>query len=252
MYKAPARTRFLGQEMVFVPECHSTMDLIAELARKPKTQEGLVLITHHQTAGRGQRGNQWESQAGMNLTFSLLLQPAFLKPSDQFRLNVAMSVGVAHYLETLFPDQVAVKWPNDVMVDDKKICGILIQNHIAGHTLHESVIGIGLNVNQNVFSIPTATSMRMQTGQTFALESVLHLLLEGLEVCYQQLRHGEIGRLLADYEEDLYWRHEVRTFQHEGRPFLGTITGVDASGRLEIRTSSGLRCFDVKEVEFIS
>jgi BirA family biotin operon repressor/biotin-[acetyl-CoA-carboxylase] ligase len=252
VYQVPAGTRLLGQELIYVPECASTMEVAADRARESPAPEGLVVITDFQTSGRGQRGNEWESEPGKNLTFSLLLKPAFLRPSDQFHLNMVLSVALADYLEPMFPGQVSLKWPNDVMIDDKKVCGILIQNHIQGHSIHESVIGIGLNVNQTAFRQARATSLKLLTGTDFRLNHVLNDLLTAVEKRYLDLRAAPTNPFQEEYEEYLYWIHEARTFRHDGNDFLGMITGVDPSGRLLIKSAAGHRAYGVKEVEFVA
>src|SRR5688572_32157531 len=168
----------MGHSVVFMPECHSTNDEASQLIESSdNVVEGTVVITNDQTSGRGQRGNTWISEPGKNLTFSLVMKPAFLSAQDQFLLNKAFSLGLYDYLHITLKATVKIKWPNDMLANDKKICGILIENQIQGQNIQHSVVGIGLNVNQENFSMPTATSMKVFERKEFLLENVLEELL---------------------------------------------------------------------------
>lgn len=251
MYKIPANTLFLGKQVVFVPECHSTNTLALQLSHKPSTTEGTVVITNHQTAGRGQRGNTWEAAPGMNLTFSTILRPAFLPVEDQFYLTIVVSLALHDYLGTKTEKPIAIKWPNDILVHEKKICGILIENQVQGSRLTTAVAGIGLNVNQQHFDTPTATSLIQITGKEEDLETVLHGLLECLEARYLQLRRQDHDSLKEAYLARLYARHEQRRFSSPRETFEGSIRGVDESGRLAVETADGLKYFGIKEVSLL-
>lgn len=250
MYKIPANTLFTGQKLVYMPECHSTnAEAITLLQNNPHVAEGTVIITDNQTAGRGQRGNTWLTEAGKNLTFSIILKPTFLHPKDQFKLNMAVSLGLFDYLIAQVSD-VKIKWPNDMMLGNQKTCGMLIENQINGQQLMSSIVGIGLNVNQQNFSVPTATSVSIKKGQEFDLNQVLSELLQRIEGRYLQLR-ANID-LKEEYVNALYARGEKRNFKSGDEIFEGVITGVDTTGLLEIETAKGKRYFDLKQVQLLS
>lgn len=252
MYKIPANTLFLGKHLVFVPECHSTNTLALQLSQKPSTTEGTVVITNNQTAGRGQRGNAWESAPGMNLTFSVVLRPSFLPLKDQFYLTMAASLALHDYLSAKTGKLIAIKWPNDILVHEKKICGILIENQVQGSRFIAAVAGIGLNVNQSRFSAGTATSMLQLTGTEESLELVLHGLLEFIEARYLQLRRQDHQGLKEEYLSRLYALREPRRFVSQGQPFEGVIQGVDENGRLAVETHhEGLLYFGIKEIALL-
>lgn len=249
MYKIPANTLFMGQTLVYMPECHSTnAEALTTLQRDPNVAEGTVIITSNQTAGRGQRGNSWESEPGKNLTFSIILKPAFLHPKDQFKLSMAIALGLYDYLTTQVAE-VKIKWPNDMMLGTRKTGGILIENQINGQQLLSSVAGIGLNVNQEVFSVPTATSVAQQKGHEFNLNETLSELLQYLEGRYLQLRAGI--DLKSEYLDALYARGERRTFKTSDQIFEGVITGIDPVGLLEVELQSGKRYFDLKQIQMV-
>ncbi len=250
MYKIPANTLFVGKNLVFVPECHSTNTLAMDLSQRESTVEGMVVITDNQHSGRGQRGNRWVSEPGMNLTFSVVLKPAFLRPDQQFRLTMVISLAVADYVKSKVPDSVKIKWPNDVLVNEQKICGILIENSLSGDTIQSAVSGIGLNINQVSFTNLNATSIKQVTGKDYTLENELPLLLQAIEKRYVQLRDGSINRLENDYLTNLYRKGELHEFNTMKGALSGMIEGVDQRGRLILQTSEGKQFYDLKEISF--
>jgi BirA family transcriptional regulator, biotin operon repressor / biotin---[acetyl-CoA-carboxylase] ligase len=262
LYKIHPKTLFIGQKIYYLPSCQSTNDEAAQRQATGDAPEGTVVVTDRQTAGRGQRGNVWEAEPGQNLTFSVVLKPAFLAPAAQFRLNMAVSLGLYDALAPLLGDELRIKWPNDLYVRDRKIGGLLIENTVQGSSIVFSVAGVGLNVNQTVFQHPAATSMLVETPLTagYDLPGLLTLLLERLEKRYLQLRAVHWTAVRADYLAVLY-RHqtwaefaampETAAGADEQR-FTGRIVGVDEAGRLQIETPEGsLRSFWFKEVTFI-
>lgn len=251
MYKIPAKTLFIGKNLIYVPECHSTNDLIAQIAGQRSSFDGTVVITDKQTKGRGQRGNQWISEAGLNLTFSILLRPSFLVPGDQFFLTRITSLAIYDLLTSLFDLNVSIKWPNDIMVFDKKICGILIENQLRGNEITHTIIGIGLNVNQEIFQFSSATSLKQVTKKNFSLPSLLEELLEKIEARYLELRNGRQKELQFAYHEAMYWRDEMHTFSAYGNELVGIINGVDSTGKLLVDIDGKTHSFGLKEIEYV-
>lgn len=250
MYKIPANTLFVGKDLIFVPECHSTNTFALELSNLPSTKEGTVIVTDHQTAGRGQRGSSWETTKGMNLTFSVILKPSFLSIKDQFALNTFSALAIHDVLDKK-SIEASIKWPNDVLINDKKVCGILIENQIRGSQVSNSIVGIGLNVNQDSFHVPTATSLRNVLNVVTDLSALLELVLEHLEKRYLQLKSGRLADLRSAFMEQLYWRNEQHSFVSGGITFKGTITGIDAEGRLEVATADGIKKFELKQISLV-
>ncbi len=250
MYKIPASTLFLGKNLVYVPQCHSTNALAAELDQKAETPEGTIVITDNQTSGRGQRGNSWEAQPGKNLTFSLILKPRFLAVKDQFQLNQVVSLGITDYLATVVEKKARIKWPNDIIVQERKVCGILIENHLKADGIHHSIVGIGLNINQQVFESPSAISLNLLTKEEFQLDHELALLLSMLEARYLQLKRGMHRELENHYLHLLYRKDEIHRFNAQGSEFEGIITGVDDAGKIRINVGGVERIFGAKEVAF--
>ncbi|GAB3561160.1 biotin--[acetyl-CoA-carboxylase] ligase [Spirosoma luteolum] len=257
MYKIYPKTLFAGQITYYLPSCQSTNDEAANLIARDDAAEGLVIITDQQTAGRGQRGNVWEAQPAQNLTCSLVLRPSFLRASEQFWLNMAVSLGIHDTLRPLLGDVaplLRVKWPNDVYVDTQKMGGILIENTLQGQQIAWSIVGMGLNINQMAFGYTTATSLQQQAPlpDGYNLPGLLSQLCEKLEARYLQLRSGQRDSLRTDYLQTLYRFGEEHLFEADGKPFYGTITGVDEMGRLAIDHQGTTRLFGFKEVVFLA
>ena len=211
------------------------------------------MVTDYQTAGRGQRGNVWEAQPGQNLMFSLILKPTFLQATEQFWLNMAISLGITDTLHPLVGDALRIKWPNDIYAGDQKLGGILIENTLHGYGISWSVVGMGLNVNQTEFAYSTATSTQQQAPlpNGYDLPGLLTSLCERLEQRYLQLRSGQRSALRSDYLRLLYRYQSPHPFEGDGRIFEGTIVGVDPSGRLSIAEAGRVRHFGFKEVAFL-
>lgn len=234
-----------------MPQCHSTNDLALRHCQKNDWLEGTVIITNNQTAGRGQRGNVWLTQSGKNLTFSFMIRPTFLTVKEQFYLTIFVSLGIYDYVTEKTGKKVHIKWPNDVLVNDRKICGVLIENQLSGNRLEATVIGIGLNINQQQFESGTPTSLSIITDQAYALSDELDLLLQKLEQRYFQLKERKLAKLKADYLNALYRNgadHAYLTADGETR---GRITGIDEIGRLTVMVDGQLKSFDVKEIKFV-
>ncbi len=206
-----------------------------------------------QTAGIGQRGNTWASEAGENLTFSLVLKPTWLAAIDQFRLTQMLSLALTDTLSTFnFQLSTKIKWPNDIYVDGKKICGILVSNRLVGNNLASAICGIGFNVNQRTFPdwVPHPTSLSLLTGETYELEPLLNRLLTCIQRRYDALHNGE--DMETEYLSHLMNLGVAAHYRHNGRELTATITGVDRHGRLMLDTTDGekLVCA-MKEIEFI-
>jgi len=251
LYKIPANTLFLGKNLVYVPQCHSTNSLATELSQKAETPEGTLIITNHQMAGRGQRGSSWEAAPGENLTFSLVLKPNFLQAQNQFQLNQAFSLGVLDYVKTKLTADIKVKWPNDVMINERKVCGILFENQISGNELRHSIVGIGLNVNQQSFQYPAAGSLSFFSQQKYSLPVELAELLYQLESRYLMLKEGKYEKLKTEYLQNLYRIGETHRFSNQEVEFDGIISGIDEMGRLRIEVEGNERVFGVKQLTFL-
>ena len=228
-----------------------------ELLNLDETEEFTVIVARSQTAGIGQRGNHWEAETGKNITFSIVMKPTWLPTADQYQLTKAVSLGITDRLMPLVAEgerRVRIKWPNDIYVDDKKICGILITHRIAGGQIAASVVGIGLNVNQEAFPswVPNPTSLKLLTGQEWALDEVLERLLKCIANRYRELQDSPIGALDAPYLQMLLRRGEEALYGYQGHVIRATLLDVNRYGHLQLITDTGerLSC-QLKEIKFL-
>jgi BirA family transcriptional regulator, biotin operon repressor / biotin---[acetyl-CoA-carboxylase] ligase len=241
----------VGKNVVYVPECHSTNTLATQLSEKPSASEGTVVITSNQTAGRGQRGNSWIVKPNQNLTMSVILKPGFLMISEQFFLNVIVSLAVRDVLAEFFHEAIYIKWPNDILVHEKKICGILIENQLRGKAIETSVAGIGLNVNQSNLLPDKATSMAVESKRLWNLNEVFSNLLGRLEARYLQLKQQQFAALKSEYLKNLYRKNQNHLYQTDQETFEGEITGVDDQGKLVVNVGGEIRYFEVKQIRYL-
>lgn len=243
----------MKSKIIHIPETKSTNSYAITLLSKDRPEEGCVIITDYQTEGKGTDTNTWESEKGKNLTFSLVLYPT-LNADQQFTLNKALSLGIYDFLVEQLPGQkVSIKWPNDIYIEDKKICGILIQNSVIGNKLEYMVVGIGLNVNQILFTgnAPNPVSMKMITGTEYNLDDTLQKLLRSVFKRYTSIVE-KAGKIDTDYLQVLYRLQEWHDYLVNGVKVKSKITGTNSYGQLELEneTSEVIFC-DLKEVKFI-
>lgn len=243
----------IGQSIIRLERVGSTNNYASGQLRENEVEEGTVFLAVSQTQGRGQQSNRWESEDGKNLTFSLILRPAFLEIKDQFLLSKVVCLGLHQFL-SVYVDCVRIKWPNDLYVGDRKICGILIENAILGARFSSSIVGVGLNVNQLQFlsDAPNPVSLAQLTGKQFNLNQLLGELLFAIDHYYQLLRDGETERLNAAFESNLYRLNEWHWFSDEHHRYLGKIRGVNEIGQLRVEEQDGpIHEYHFKEVSYL-
>ena len=251
-------------ELIEFEELGSTNGYCGELDLR-NVEEFTTVWAHRQTAGRGQRGNRWESEGEKNLTFSVVLHPSFLPAARQYELTKALSLGVSDWVaEELGGEgnRVQIKWPNDIYVDGRKICGMLIENKI-GERYETAVCGIGVNVNQTEFGegAPNATSLKLLTGKEYELRGLLEGLLESLRRRYEELvgrgqwavvgGQQSAGSIEREYLGRLMNLGKECNYIYKGKPIRATITGVSEWGHLQLTTNDGekIEC-GMKEIVF--
>ena len=247
------QTLFTGRQLVWLPECGSTNSEAQLLLGQNRASEGCTVITGYQTAGRGQRGHQWQAAPDENLTLSVVWQPAFLAATQQFLLSQAVALGVHDWAAALLgaAEQLKVKWPNDLYFGQQKLGGILIENSLSGPKIQHSIVGLGLNVNQARFALPTATSLTRLTGRVYDLPTLAARLLECLEARYLQLRAGQVRALRQAYLQVLYRYQETHAYEVAGQRVRGEIVGVEQDGRLAVAIGGELRRFGLQEIRYI-
>jgi len=243
----------IGMNIVRKNRVISTNTLALELLKKEVLPEGTIIWADEQTKGRGHAGNSWESEAGKNLTFSVVLYPHFLNIEAQFMLSKVTSLAIVDFLSENI-DHSTIKWPNDIYVGNDKIAGILIENSIIGSEFDHSIIGIGLNVNQTHFlsDAPNPISMRLITGTTFDLEEALHSLCEKLEKRYTQLISNQVDEIDQEYLSNLFRYNAFYSYRHGKDIFSARITGIDSFGVLILETETGkIRKFRFREIDYM-
>ena len=245
---------FVGQNLVTLKEVDSTNNYLKDLLSNSKpVVEGTVIMAEAQYAGRGQQQNKWLSEPGKNLTFSLLLKPSFLPVNQQFDLTRAISVAVIDALKPYFGEQLKIKWPNDIYVGNRKLGGMLIENLLQGSNIKHSVVGIGLNVNQENFPEGTGNpiSFKQILHTDYDLQAILSEICKNIEVRYLQLKAGKTELLRNLYTDSLLGLNDTRYFKSDNIVFIGVITGVTAEGLLKVKQNGTEILYNLKEIEFI-
>lgn len=230
------KTNFVGQHVIYFPRLSSTMDAARQAAREGAA-EGTLVIAEEQTAGRGRAGRTWFSHRG-GLAYSIILHPVLPQLSS---LIMIASLAVAHSIESLTPLHAGIKWPNDVLINGKKVCGILIENALKGAGVDFSIVGVGLNVNgaPPTLSPPAipATSLSNETGKEIPRLRILYRLMEETEQLYTRVVAG--NSLVNE------WRHRLVTLGQQVQVGIDgiTITGiaedVEEDGSLLLRGAGG-------------
>jgi BirA family transcriptional regulator, biotin operon repressor / biotin---[acetyl-CoA-carboxylase] ligase len=220
-----------------------------------KVKEGTIISAFEQTAGKGQGENNWISEPWKNLTVSMILYPRFLPVERQFMLNKAVSLAVLDIVNTLvLSASCRIKWPNDIYSGTRKLGGILIINTVSGTDFDTSIAGIGININQTEFDpvLPNPTSVKLITGMDTELEMVMTLLIEKMDLRYNQLKMDQSEQLDSEYRENLLGYNLIRKFRTGNGVIEGMITDVDPFGRLIIETASKKQMiFFHNEIELI-
>ncbi len=230
----------------------STNNYAANLVRLSLPPEGTVITAQEQTFGKGQRNSDWESLSGENLLCSVVLYPKFLRAENQFTLSQTIAVALREIFEHEMETEAFIKWPNDIIVNDKKIAGILIENTLSNQRLSSSIIGIGINVNQTSFDTLKATSMKRVTGKFHDVEALLLFLIHSIEKYYFKLQTVGSTEITQMYNEHLYKLNRLSDFVFENRQIKATITGVDISGKLKLKNEDGQQfSCDLKEISMI-
>ena len=229
-------------------------------ARDEKYREGDVVWADFQTAGRGQRGHEWHSRKGENLTFSVVLEPNFLPIAEQFSVSEVVALSLVDVLAD-YGIEARIKWTNDIYVGDRKLVGILIEHSLSSTTLRRTIVGVGINVNQTEFdsSIPNPVSMAQLLGKQLYAEEVLRIFLTHLQRNYEALREMQNAKckmqnfLHKRYNSLLYRLNEYHTYAlPSGERFEAKILGTASSGALQLENMQGeIKDYLFKEVEFI-
>jgi len=240
-----------------VKETTSTNDYLSSLCREGKTKEFHTVIAESQTQGKGQRGNTWESEKGKNLTFSIVLYPTALEAKNQFILSMLSALSCLEALND-YTDGFTIKWPNDIYWKDKKIGGILIENELEGKYISQSIIGIGLNVNQDAFlsDAPNPVSLKQILGTEADAQELFSKVIHAIVGGYRQLETDYFTTHLAIrtlYLSNLYRRKGYHLYRDAKSKFLAMFHDIHPDGHLQLMDETGkIRSYAFKEVTYVS
>ncbi|MBQ0056208.1 MAG: biotin--[acetyl-CoA-carboxylase] ligase [Bacteroidales bacterium] len=245
---------------IHLDEIQSTNTWLLEaLADGQPLVDRTVVWTKRQTAGRGQVGNTWEAEPDKNISFSVLLRPSFLHPREQFVISELTALSVCETVALMTPKPVKIKWPNDIYVGDDKLAGILIENSLQGMTICHSVIGVGINVNQErwVGNAPNPTSLKLVLGEELDPEEVLDMVTQRIGMYYRMLEQDKekaTAEIHNWFCQRLYRSNGFHPYvdAQTGESFEARLQGVDHTGHLHLLPADGgERAYGFKEVRFV-
>jgi len=233
----------------------STNSFLKNLSQSSTLENLTVVVTQDQTKGRGQQDSSWISEPYKNLTFSTLISLNDVKIDQRRYLNFAISLALYKVLFDKKTPKLSIKWPNDILSANKKICGILIENSFFGDSIKTAIIGIGLNVNQEIFpnSLPSATSLKLETSNEFDLDVLLNEILTELQKNIKVLESKDYHLLEKQYLDVLYKKNIPTMFKNsKDEIFMGMISGVSFDGSLQIQLQDdSIVEFGIKEVSIL-
>ena len=214
-----------------------------------------VVYTFNQYKGKGQRGSKWMSEPGKNLAFSIKIFPKNFDIKDQFKINMIFSLLIFNTLKSLQIPDIKIKFPNDIMSGNKKICGILIELKVKGNEIDNIIIGFGLNVNQENFSeLPNASSLKLISNLNYDLDGISNLFIQNLK------RHNYLNNLfdlnfdktLAHYNQNLYGLNSNSLFEINNSRFIGEIKSISSNGGINILKNNGkVQTYNFDEIKMM-
>jgi BirA family biotin operon repressor/biotin-[acetyl-CoA-carboxylase] ligase len=238
---------------------HSTNSFLRELNGGDASFDMELATTEFQTAGRGQKGNSWESEKSKNLLFSILLHPVYVQPSKQFCISEAIALAVVKSLKEIVAEEsvakdFTVKWPNDIYWKNKKIAGILIENELFGSTIRDFIVGVGININQQIFlsDAPNPVSLYNILGVNTNVEEVLDAIIKQFVANVSMIENGQTALLHKEYMDSLFRRKGFYPYRDFSSEFMATIKDVREDGRLILTDSDDKeRIYEFKEVAIV-
>ena len=245
-------------EIIKLSDISSTNDYLLGL----DTEEEVCVRTDYQSAGKGMGTNTWESEAGKNLLFSILVHPVWLSVTEQYLLSMAEALAIhdalTEFLELTMGvetiKKLTIKWPNDIYWEDKKLSGTRIDGNIKGGVLQDFVIGTGINVNQQRFfsDAPNPVSLYQITGKEYDNDEILNKILEHFAKYQDALKQGDKEKVVREYHERLYRRTGIHRYEDGNGTFDAEIVKVNTNGIITLRRTDGtLSDYEFKEVRFV-
>lgn len=236
-------------KFIHLDEVGSTNEVLKEKAKSENLANWTVLYANSQRQGKGQRGSSWQSEAGKNVVASIYFKPNNLSANSVFALNQWVALAVKKAILNLGVTNVEVKWPNDILVNRKKVAGILIENSIAGSSIEWSVIGIGINVNSNP-NLAHATNLKSELLSEIEYFDVMVETIACLRSTYKKAL-SQVEALSSEYLSNLYGVGELVKVEIEGQEALATVAGVLPNGKVELLINNQVRQFGLKEFKWL-
>ena len=233
----------------------STNNYLKKITLNEGINDYTVVTAKFQTQGKGQLGTEWESEYSKNLICSVYKKEINIKVQDQFVISALVSLALIKTLRKVNLSNMHIKWPNDIMSDNKKISGILIENIVKENYIKDTVIGIGLNVNQTIFNnLPNAASIKNLIGTTCSIDEILKDLVKNIKYYFNELDKSSINSIFEKYEDALFRINKPSTFKNsKGEVFSGYIKGVSRSGKLNVMLEDNLvESYDLKEISMLN
>jgi BirA family biotin operon repressor/biotin-[acetyl-CoA-carboxylase] ligase len=239
---------------------NSTNEFLKDNIQKTLSKELQVVYTFNQTKGKGQRGNSWESQPEKNIAISLGLFPDNLKVENQFTLSMLFSLFILNTLKSLKIPDLKIKWPNDIMSGNTKICGILNEITVKGNIIESIIVGFGINVNQENFeNLPNASSLKLINNINYDLNELVSLIIKNLKKydylskSLRLLSNQELEDLNYSYHENLYKIGEKSRFTNKEKEiFIGKIVSVNKNGIIKIeKEDNSIMNYNFQEIQMI-
>jgi BirA family biotin operon repressor/biotin-[acetyl-CoA-carboxylase] ligase len=241
------KSQYFGSHIIQIDRVSSTNNYAAKLLNQTKIPFGAVIMAQFQDDGRGQRGAVWQSKSGENLLFSAILDGSLMKECPPFYLSKCVAVSIKDTLSFFLKHKIHLKWPNDVLVERRKIAGVLIESQWKGNNLFSSIIGVGLNVNQTHFEYGfDATSMKLLSANDYDLKEVLQVLCTKLNFNFNRLLSKEYSDLQQDYLSSLYKYNEKTHFKIGDKLEEVVLKDVNENGMVSLEMLGG----KIKEYDF--
>jgi BirA family transcriptional regulator, biotin operon repressor / biotin---[acetyl-CoA-carboxylase] ligase len=243
---------FRDRAFIHLDTVDSTNNYAANLLKVTSPPDGTVITAQEQTHGRGQRGAEWTSEKGENLLFSMVLYPHLLQQLPTFWLSKCVSISLAEMLEEELKVDVWIKWPNDILVEGKKIAGTLLEFNWSDQQLTSAIVGIGLNVNQRYFPHPHATSLRYSSSKTWSTSALLDKFILHFDRNFLELQKAQLELLDHRYKQKLFRRNQWASYLYKGETVEARLSDVTPEGflSLELRQGGTALC-DLKEIQWI-
>ncbi len=232
----------------------STNTFLRNLNREKQLMDPVCVMAHEQIAGKGQMGTVWQSNPGENLTCSVFMPIAGISLADQFYISITTSLAIYDTLYSVMAPKLTIKWPNDILSDRSKICGVLIENIVKNGRLTGVIIGIGININQTIFdNLPQAGSLKQILGKSFNIQEILHSLLANIENRFLGLKSSNFENFKKEYESVLFRKNKPSTFvDAEGDSFVGIIQSITNQGKLQVLLEDEVVSdYELKEIKLL-